>query len=102
MPVIEKLSFFSQFLQGLLFKNSIISLDIIQHLRLAHKKSTVDPGAVTFWFFEERIHPVTRCLQCPKSSFRLYGRHSNQVSIRLMKTQQLFQIDICDSVAVGQ
>jgi hypothetical protein len=56
MVISGELAIGSKLPQGLLLPDGVVIVNVIGHIRLEHKESTVDPTAITLGFFLETLY----------------------------------------------
>src|SRR4029077_8779274 len=80
----------------------VVSFYKVRHGRLKDEKSTVDPGAVSWGLFVEAGHELSIEGEGSKSPGRLRSRHCRKFPVPRMIIQQITNVDIANTVSVGQ
>ena len=83
------------------FPDGIVLLDIVQYLWLDDEEPTIDPPFARLIFFSEGAYHVTIELEATESFRRSDRRHGRQSSKRTMEADQSSDVDIAQSITIG-
>ena len=102
MFVSNQLLLLSQPLQGTAFKNGVIPADVVQHGRLQHEESAIDPAFTDLGLFGEFSHQVAVEEQTAEPCRRANSGDCRQFPVAFMKSHQAFNVNVGDAVSVGE
>src|SRR3990170_3753928 len=102
MPVPNKLSVAGKFLHRFSLPDGAIILYIVDRFRVQNKESAVDPPLAGLRLLIERGYLVAFKSNSAETFGCTHGRHGRQLAMGLMELQQGFEIDIGNTVAIGE
>src|ERR1035437_8799318 len=98
----HQLSLPCQIFQRFLFKLCLISVDIIENLRLEHEERSIYPTFSRLGFFRETNHTPTVEVQMTITCRRTDSGQSGQFSMRAVKREKLIKVYVGNTVTPGE
>src|SRR4051812_48076581 len=101
MAVRRKLVLLRQALERLVLPGRVVAFDVVADLWRQHEEAAVDPAALARLLLEAADPVATEVDRAPAPA-RLNRRHRGEGALPAVEGQQLAQVDVGHSVAVGE
>ncbi|MNY62816.1 hypothetical protein D3C86_1996960 [compost metagenome] len=88
MPIGHQLTVARNEIEHITFQAVRITLDVIQHLRFQHEKSTIDPAFLLIPFLVENLNLIPLGQHCAETSWRAHCGYGRKLAVRSVKVQQ--------------
>src|SRR5690348_10504030 len=102
MPKTRHMSLSGQILYVIFFPNSFVAADIVDDLSIKHEKSPIDPAFSFLGFFMKFCNRIVSEHDPAEPRRRTHGGNGGNLSTIAMKLQQSCNVDICDTVTIGE
>lgn len=102
MTVCRQLFLGSQAIENITFEIRAVSLEIFEDLWLKNHEAAVNPAFSGLWFLGELGHEFSVKLNPPKARWRSNRRNGGCGLVGAMIDQELAEIEVRDSVPVGE
>ena len=90
-------------LKRFFFKDGAVTADIVQYLWFHDKKTTIDPGTISFRLLFETVYQVSTVkIKRSKSTGRLNRGNSGEFTVGFVISYKISNINISDSITVSQ
>ena len=80
----------------------VVPFDVVEHLRLEHEETCIDPAPVAARLLDELGHTPFLAFNAdrPETPLGLHDSHRRRPSVRSMEIEQFWYVDIAESIAI--